>query len=241
MRLHVPARPRLAVQQRVLDQQVGDVNGDGVPDLVYLTGQKYAPDAAYLIAITLHIRDGRTRTVQSIRLPENSGYQPTVYLGDFTGNQVKDILVRIDTGGSGATTNDYVYTYFQQHYRNTFDSAVYNQTYSYKVDYVDGYRVRVSSKLPAKVYMLDIQYKGPEYLNEIYEPDGQLKQPIEGFVNPLSALIPVDLQRDGLDELQAYQKIAGRYNADSLGYMMNTLKWQGNGFSPLVQAVQIPG
>ena len=39
----------------------------------------------------------------------------------------------------------------------------------------------------------------------------------------------------------AYQKIAGRYNADSLGYVLNTLKWKDNVFALDNQNIAIFG
>jgi len=36
-------------------------------------------------------------------------------------------------------------------------------------------------------------------------------------------LYPVDFDGNQVYELLAYQKIAGRYNADALGYVLNTL------------------
>lgn len=34
-------------------------------------------------------------------MKNNTGYNPTLFLGDFTGNEGDDILVVIETGGSG--------------------------------------------------------------------------------------------------------------------------------------------
>jgi hypothetical protein len=42
-------------------------------------------------------------------------------------------------------------------------------------------------------------------------------------------------------EFLAYQKIAGRYNADSLGYVLNTLAWVDNRFVLQNQNVAIFG
>jgi len=42
-------------------------------------------------------------------------------------------------------------------------------------------------------------------------------------------------------ELLAFQKIAGRYNADSLGYIENILKWENNIFALDNQYVAIFG
>lgn len=78
-------------------------------------------------------------------------------------------------------------------------------------------------------------------ISEIYDESGILKEPIEGWVNPLGGLYPIDFQRDGTYELYAEQRIAGRYNADGLGYVQTSLKWDGQGFVPFYQTVGIYG
>jgi hypothetical protein len=98
----------------------------------------------------------------------------------------------------------------------------------------------ISHKLKEK-YILDLTYKWKEYLNGVYNNNGVLKTPIEGWVNPLSGLYPVDFNRDGTNELEAYQRIAGRYNADSLGFVQTVLKWNGQMFATDRQNVSIFG
>lgn len=207
----------------------GDVTGDRVIDQVYLTGTK-TPDSPFIQNITLHIRDGRTGVLTSISLRENAGYNPTLFLGDFTGNGVADILISIATGGSGGIMNYYIVSFVGNQAKFLFDSAVYNDQYQYEVTYLDNYKVEVVSKQNNTKYIIDISTRGAEYLSEIYDENGKLKSPITGFVNPLSGLYPVDFDSNGVYELLAYQKIAGRYNADSLGYILNTLGWENNRF-----------
>lgn len=60
-------------------------------------------------------------------------------------------------------------------------------------------------------------------------------------MNALSGLYPVDFNSDGVYEVLAYQKIAGRYNADSLGYVLNTLKLENDRFVLYNQNVAIWG
>ncbi len=207
----------------------GDVNGDGIADNVFLTGYK-TPDSPFVQNITLVIQDGGTGQFYETALKENAGYDPALFLGDFTGDGVLDILISIASGGSGAIMYHYVYSDLNNQTKLLFDFEKYNSEYQYTVSYKDGYVVEVISKNYKMKYLLDISNKGSEYLNEIYYRNGKLKAPISGFVNPLSVLQPVDFDYNRVLELMAFQKIAGRYNADSLGYIQNILKWDGQRF-----------
>ncbi len=218
----------------------GDVNDDGIPDTVYLTGIK-TPGSLFTQNITLVIQDGMTGRFTSIPLSENAGYNPTLFLGDFTGDGVDDILISIASGGSGGTMYHYIYSFVNNATQLLFDFNVYNEGYKYDVTYKDNYKVEVISKKNNKKYIIDISYKEADYLNEIYDQNGKLKNPINGFVNPISGLYPVDFDSNKVYELLAYQKIAGRYNADSLGYFLNTLKWKDNTFVLYNQYVAIFG
>jgi hypothetical protein len=208
---------------------IGDVNGDRIPDNVFLTGIKM-PMSPLIQNITLVVRDGRTGRTTSVPLSENAGYNPRLFLGDFNGDGVNDILIGIDSGGSGAIMYHYIYSFINNMPQLMFDFNVYNNEYKYDVIYEDNYKVEVTSEKNNAKYIIDISLKGQDYLDEIYDENGKLKDPISGFVNPLSGLYPVDFDSNGVYELLAYQKIAGRYNADSLGYFLNTLKWENNRF-----------
>jgi hypothetical protein len=109
------------------------------------------------------------------------------------------------------------------------------------VTYENQYKAAVISFYLKEKYILDLTYKDKEYLSEIYTQQGVLKEPINGWVNPLSGFYPIDFNRDGTYELEAYQRIAGRYNADSLGFVQTVLKWKDLVFSTDRQNVSIFG
>lgn len=218
----------------------GDVNGDRIPENIYLTGNMTA-DSPFIQNITLVIQDTSTGMASNIPLRENAGYNPTVTLWDFTGDGVDEILIGIATGGSGGTYYYYIYSFINNVARLLFDYNVYNEEYKYDVNYRNNYKVEVLSRKNNVKYMIDLTYKGSVYLNEIYDANGKLKKPIAGFVNPISGLYPIDFDSNKVFELLAYQKIAGRYNADSIGYILNYLKWQNNMFVLYDQNVAIFG
>ncbi|TLS35310.1 VCBS repeat-containing protein [Pseudalkalibacillus caeni] len=207
----------------------GDVNGDNVPDNIYVTGFK-ASEVSIVQNMALVIQDGATGNFLRIPLKESTGYNPNLFLGDLTGDGVDDILISIPTGGSGGTTYNYIYSFVNNTPRLLFDSDVYNQQYQYEVTYKDNYKVEVVSKINNTRYLIDLSLRGPEYLNEIYDTNGKLKMPINGWVDPISGLYPIDLDSNKVYELLAFQQIAGRYHADSLGYIQNRLKWSGYSF-----------
>jgi len=225
----------------IVDFQRDDVNGDLVFDNVYLLGKRpFGLESPFVENITLVVQDGVTGNYYKVHLRENSGYNPTVFLGDFTGDKVKDILINIDTGGSGGYIYSYVYSFLKNTPRLCFNSNSFNEKYKYDVIYKDQYKVDVVSNLN-KIYTIDIQYKGKEYLSQIYDEQGRLKEPVKGEVLALGGAYPVDLDRKGVYELAAEQRVIGRNNSDTLGYVLTILKWDGKSFIPLTQNVLIMG
>jgi len=225
---------------QIIQTKFGDINGDGMFETIFLMGTK-TPDSPLWKNITLVIFYGQTRQFEQLALKENVGYNPTIFLGDFTGNHIEDILVISDTGGSGGIINGEIFSSINGTVRSIFDTESFNNKQTYSVNYLNNYKASVRSSNPKKQYIIDLQYKDPEYLAEIYNKDGTLKQPIEGWVDPISGLYPVDYDRDGTYELLAYQEIAGRYHADGLGYVENILKWDGQEFVVDRQTVAIYG
>ncbi len=224
----------------IITGEYGDVNGDNIRDYVYLTGTR-TPNSAYIQNIALGIRDGRTGIKQRAKLKSDSGYSPAISLMDFTGDRIKDIMVSIASGGSGGIYFYYIFSNVNNRLKQIFDYEEYNERYNYKVEYRDNYKVEVKNLETEEVFIIDITYKGKEYLDEIYTTEGILKQPIEGWVDPLSGLYPVDFDGNGIYELLGYQSIAGRYHADSLGYVQSVLKWNGKKFYLMDQFVAVFG
>ncbi|MBO0958841.1 hypothetical protein J1P26_03770 [Neobacillus sp. MM2021_6] len=218
----------------------GDIDGDGVIDHVFLTANQ-TPDSPFWQQITLVVQNGRTKQQQHIPLKNNAGYHPTLFLGDLTGNNADDILIVIDTGGSGGAIYADGFSFMNGQFRRILDSDHFNETYQYDVNYENQYKAAVISHRLKEKYLLDLTYKGRTYLDEIYDSTGRLKAPIQGWVNPLSGVYPVDFNRDGVYELMTYQRIAGRYNADGLGIVQTVLKWNGHIFDHDRQNVAIFG
>ncbi len=225
----------------ILDSKWGDVTGDGFLDYVFLTGRRFQPSSPYMVDITLMIQDGRTGRITRVPLENNSGYSPMLFLGDFTGDKVSDIQVSIASGGSGGYYFNYIFSAKNNQVTKLFDSDVFNEQFQYEVNYLDNYKVQVVSLTLDQEFILDITYKGQDYLDQLYDVNGQLIRPVQGNVYGLVNLYPVDVDNDGVYELQIWQEISGLYHADGLGYVLTFMRWDESDFEPYMQMVAIFG
>lgn len=231
-------------QSEVVSSAYGDVNGDGVNDQVFLTAIRSSDlSSPYVEQIKLNIQDGATDIIYTIPLDEagNAGYDPTLFLGDFTGDGIQDILITIQSGGSGAFTYNYVYSFVLNEARKLFDFQQYNKQNQYAVMFLDQYKVKVLSFATDTSYLIALNGRSADYLSQIYNEDGSLKKSIEGMADGVSGFYPVDMNHDGVYEIQAYQQISGLYHADSFGYIINTLQWDGEKFAIWQQWLAIYG
>src|SRR5665647_115140 len=196
-----------------LDVKYGDVNGDGVLDTVYLIGHN--PDGSpgiYADHISIVIQDGRTKQQTAVHFQNNEGYNARLFLGDFDKDRIPDILVSIDSGGSGGYGFFYMYSFKNNVVRKMFDVDSYNNSYIFKVNYEDNYKVSVSNTQLNVLFLIDISLKGPDYLVGLYNEKGKLLKPVQGDVLALGALKPIaaDEKMDGYD-LVAIQRVIGIY------------------------------
>lgn len=210
-----------------MDWKTGDVNGDGVLDTVYLYGQLDGSPGIYADNITLVIKDGWSNKSTSVQLENNAGYNARLFLGDFDQNNIADIMVSIDTGGSGGYGLFYIYSFRDNLLQEIFNVDKYNYDYAFEVNYADYYKVRVESARLNLLFIIDVSEKGLDYLSQYYDKDGLLIKPVQGEVLDLGALNPIITNTPSYNyDLLALQRIIGTTNADTLGYVENLLTWE---------------
>ncbi len=226
--------------RRVLARGVADLDGDGKPELITVTGVPVS-EGGFSRDMVMLIRNGATGRTSRVVPPQNEGYPPWLVFSNLTGGQGSDILLVIPTGGSGGIENAYAYKYLRGAPILVFSTDTFDQDYQYSVTYKDDYRVEVVSLANGQAYMIDLSLRGDDYLSQIYNPDGTLIKPVEGFVSPVSGIYPVDFDGDGVASLFTFQEISGLYRADALGYVQNILTWVGTSFMLEAQYVAVFG
>lgn len=226
----------------LLDMKQGDVTGDGIVDYVYLFGKKNVETDIFADHITLVLQDGRSNQATTINLQNNAGYNAKLFLGDFSKDNIVDILVSIESGGSGGYGFFYIYSFKNNIPRQLFDIEKYNNSYTFEVNYEDLYKVSVASPPLGLLFTLDISYKGYDYLSQLYDENGKFKQPVKGEVLAAGALNPIFMNPKFTSyDLLVSSRIIGISNSDTLGYIEDLLTWNGTQFTSMRLTIAILG
>lgn len=230
--------------QEILDIKQADVFGSGIPDTIYLIGDRPYGEASQLAQnIKLMVKGGSTDQVIEVSLPQTKGYYPNLFVGDFTGDKRKDILITIYTGEGSGSINTYLYTFENNEPKIIFDSDTYNEKSNGVVEYKEGYKVKVTTQNPPTEYMLDVSENDSEYISKIYDEDGNLIEETFGEILGLISLNPIDYERSGVYSLDAIQTITGPDGKDTLGLLETFLVWDrvAKKFEPFIQYVSLYG
>lgn len=228
----------------VLNLEQADVFGTGLPDTIYLVGDRPYGEASQLVEdLQLIIKEGSTGQNIEIDLPVKKGYYPTLFVKDFTGDKRNDILVTVYTGEEGGGINSYLYTFENNRPILIFDSERFNEQNTGLVEYKDNYKVEITVDNPPKKYILDVSQSDDEYLVKIYDKDGNLIEESYGEILGLNSLNPVDYQNSGIYNLDAIQRIIGPELTDTLGLLETFLVWDkvAKEFKPFIQYVSLYG
>lgn len=208
-----------------------DVTGDGVLDNISLTGEKDKDSDIFIKNITLVIEDGRTKRTEKITFANNAGYNPRLFIGDFTCDGVPEILISIDSGGSGGFGFYYIYSYKNNVVKKLFDAEEFNQLFKYDVVFREGCRVSVYSEYFMRTYLIDVSSRVDFYQEQgVYNRNCKLLKPTEGFVPGLNNLYPQKAENKDCYNLLALQRVIGLFGADTIGYLETTLVWDGSKF-----------
>ncbi len=217
------------------DVAVGDVTGDGICDVVFLIGEKYAPDSYYLKEHRIVLIDGASLAETTLSLGADSGgYEGELTLGKVSTTKAQDILVGLPTGGSGGITNYYLISCAEGKPTILAGPDVLTEGLHFQVSLMDDFIVSVKNGDLDKTYLLDLKELPSsedtlsEVYKDIYSASGKLLKPEEGFVDPSSMVELGDIDGDGISELIGYHSIWVVYHANSIGMARPSWKWIDN-------------
>lgn len=225
----------------ILDTKCADVNGDGLDEIITITGKKPYGEDGFIEDITLNVKNKKTNVDISIKPKDNAGYEPNLFIGKFGDDNIPKVFLSINSGGSGGYYFNYIYSFKDNIAMLIFDYEKFSKNNQYTAVYEHYYKVRVKSKKSNLEGVIDLKsIRDKEYLSQIYDTNGKFKKPITGEVLFLGNLSALSLNGSSGFSLLTHQRIIGLYNADTLGSVESILHWDGYKFSPISSQLVVP-
>ncbi len=230
IRWNMPGPYNAYRQVLILDKQTGDVNGDNIPDVVYLAGEK--GENPFYENIRVIVQDGRTmqRFIIPLYPQYDIGTDPWLFLGNFTNSGIDEIVVNLPTPGSGALTYYYVISFRNNNAGYLLGPQQFlalTEPLHYEVIYQNDYKVLVKSGKLDHSYIIDVSNRKETYEGTVYNKEGKLIKPLKGFIIDFPHLYPVRFDGSQPYKLMALQDIAGTAHVDELGSIVTYWRYSG--------------
>ena len=210
-------------------------------DIVYLVGKKTEESNRYYEKLYIIVSNGNNGSNRTLKIEDVSGYNPKIYISDFNSDGLDEILFTLEKGESSGDINANIYSFKDNTIEEIFNSESINNEIIYNTSYRDNYIVEVNDKMENKKYLIDISLKEKDYLNKLYNERGVLKNSINGDVLSIEGTYAIDIDNDNISEILIVQRVIGRDNADTLGYINSILKFNGEKFEVIRKSISIEG
>ncbi|MDQ0154523.1 hypothetical protein [Robertmurraya andreesenii] len=198
----------------LITEKTADITGDGEEESIYLKGIEYQEDSLHFKTIFLEVREknGRTHNMEF-----DGGFEPAICLKDFNDDGVKDVLVTINTGGSGGILNHHLYS--------LKDSKVTDlmtpEPLVISGQFLDKYKAKITIENNHKSHKFDLKERAKDYeLNGLYH-NGKLNEPTELIMGGFDRLKPIKIKGKKWG-LRGNQTISGAAHADVIGRVEST-------------------
>lgn len=195
-------------------EEKADVTGDGIEDKVTIKGLPYDEGTEFLKEIQLEIAASNNK---QYKIEADGGFEPRAKFLDLNHDGVKDIFLTVNTGGSGAITNHYLYSLkdFNLIDLTVPDPLIINS------QFLDGYKASITIEQTGESLTFNLEDRAKDYEQMGLYQNGKLSEPAELMVDPYSVLKPIKVNGDQYG-LKGIQAISGAYHADGIAYVEST-------------------
>lgn len=214
----------------VYDSTRIDADGDGAADDVLLVGENGDTSAAFgsqTRNLAVVVRDGATGKFVPFLLPEDFGVVlPRLTIGSFTVAKKNEILVSVETGGSGGIVLYAMLAYENKKVVSLVSRAELNRGLDLKVLCLPGFELKIIDKSTGvnsgvdfhneeivQLYIdMGVYNKAGVFLKDQAYVDGEVMDDV--FVS----LDPADDDGDGIQELHGKQRISFIAHANTVAW-----------------------
>ncbi|GAA0712837.1 hypothetical protein GCM10008904_26460 [Paraclostridium ghonii] len=208
----------------MVDFANGNITGVNSKDDVTLIGISPYKGSSYVNDIEIVVKQENGKTT-SIKFPY-SGYDMQLFLGDFTGDNKSDIIVRGGFGGSGGFEIGVIYKYENEKLIEIFNQNSFYENNKCQAAYKDNYKLNINCG--KSKYTVNLASRPKEYLDLIYTSDGKVKPTYEPYVDAPSAILPTKQIYNNFYELIILQRVVGLVNSDTIASIQTLLSLENS-------------
>ena len=214
-------------KKTILDVKLGDVVAKYSKDKVILVGTYSDKDSNYVENVEIIINPGRGGAALTTKTTY-SGYNFSLFLGDFNGDGKDEIMVSGEYGGSGGYAIAAIYDLNRGRLIEIFNPDKFSTKYIVTAKYLDKYRVLVNSETLKQYFEYDISNRQKVYLDMIYDKKGKVNKGQEPSVSAVNGAYPIMMPYKKLYYLFLRQRLIGVNNADTIGYVESFVSLEKN-------------
>jgi len=218
----------LEVQRgEIVDQAIGDVDGDGNDEDVLLMGNRVVSGSHFMGNLYVVIKDRKNGQVKGyIRPVDCGGYDSFLTLADVTGNGISNVLITALTGGSGGIVDCRILDFSEGRAEEIF-TRENNMGIACVGKYLPQYKAELTFPTSGKTIVLDLPGEPDMYWHlNAYDDAGQVKSSgFRPYIQNLGSVVALDVDNDGTSEVVTSQRIVGATNIDTLGYVRTSWKY----------------
>lgn len=158
------------------------------------------------------------------------GYSPSIETFDF-GAEDEFLFCSSQTGGSGGYGNYRVYRLKPDSYQLLFDDKINGAVHTFGATFQpDGFMLLEDNSTQSTL-KVSVGYMDQTFYDRIFAPDGSvIGEP--PYVNDISFVTPALNPATGIWRLMTYRSVAAVAEVNRLGYIVQTLDFDGDKFYP---------
>lgn len=202
----------------ILDVKVGNIIKKYSTDKVILLGEYYQKGSEYIENIEVVINPGEGGAEIKSEIPYR-GYNLELFLGDFNGDEIDEIMVRGAYGGTGGFAIASIYNYKDGKLNEVFNPNMFFDKYDFKARYLENTMVEVYSESINEKFNFYIGNKPKVYLDIIYDENGRVKENNLPTVSAINNAFPIKTVYNKFYYLLIRQRVVGVSNADTIGFI----------------------